>query len=206
MSIESGRHTGWNSDDPNSRLDVFVRGTKVAYFDDTGSDLTLLINGLAVDSGGLVVTAGGVTVSGGGVTITGASTFADDITYSDAWYPTNATTETITADKTLDILDSGKIMLCATDSVQFTLPAMTDSTSAGATYTIINTGADGVGEIAFSPSTGDKIMGPNIAGVDGKDLVNTAATSKKGDMCTVMCDGANGYFVTAITGTWAAQA
>ncbi len=201
MSVESGRHTGWNWDAPNSYLEVFVRGTRVAYFDDTGSDLTLLINGLSVDSGGLTVTAGGVTV-GGGVAVTGNSTFADDITYSNAWYASNSTKETIVADKTLDAEDTGKIFLCATDSTQFTLPA----TEAGLTYTIINTQAsDSSAEIAFSPHSDDKIMGPDIAGVDDKDLINTAASSKSGDMCRIVGDGSLGWYVTEVTGTWAAQ-
>lgn len=202
MSVVGGKHTGWNWNGINSYLEVFVRGTRVAYFDDTGSDLTLLANGLSVDSGGLTVTAGGVTVSGGGAAVTGNSTFADDITFSDAWYPSNATTEVIVADKTLDAEDTGKIFLCATDSTQFTLPA----TEAGLTYTIINTQAsDSTNEIAFSPHSDDKIMGPNIAGVDDKDLINTAASSKAGDMCRIVGDGSLGWYVTDIHGTWAAQ-
>jgi len=204
MTVDSARHTGWKWDIINGYLEVFVRGTRVAYFDDATSDLTLLTNGLTVDSGGITITAGGVT-AGAGIAVTGTTAFTDDVTYSDYFYPANAVVETITADKTLDYLDSGKIMLCATDSIQFTLPAMTDSTCAGATFTIINIGTDDATEIAFSPSTGDQIVGPNIAGVDGKDLINTAATSKSGDMCRVVCDGVHGYFVTDIAGTWAAQ-
>ena len=47
MTNASSRHSGVRWDQANTRLSVFVRGSEVAYFDDTGADLTLLTNGLA---------------------------------------------------------------------------------------------------------------------------------------------------------------
>ncbi|KKM79247.1 hypothetical protein LCGC14_1351800 [marine sediment metagenome] len=47
MTNASSRHSGVRWDQGNTRLSVFIRGTEVAYFDDTGADLTLLTNGLA---------------------------------------------------------------------------------------------------------------------------------------------------------------
>ena len=47
MTTASSRHSGVRWDQANTRLSVFVRGTEVAFFDDTGADLTLLTNGLS---------------------------------------------------------------------------------------------------------------------------------------------------------------
>lgn len=68
---DSSRLRGWKWDGPNGYLEVWVDGTRVAYFDDAANDLRLLTNGLAVDAGGITVTAGGLTVSAGGASITG---------------------------------------------------------------------------------------------------------------------------------------
>jgi hypothetical protein len=60
---------GWKWDADNSRLAVYVDGTEVAYFDDSGSYLTIA-SGLTVTSGGLTVTAGGATITAGGLLVT----------------------------------------------------------------------------------------------------------------------------------------
>ncbi len=47
MTVPGSRYSGVHWDQANTRLSVFVRGSEVAYFDDTSADLTLLSNGLA---------------------------------------------------------------------------------------------------------------------------------------------------------------
>ena len=200
---------GWKWDAANNRLSVYVDGTEVARFDDATDDLRLLVNGLTIDAGGLTVTAdgltvtaGGLTVTAGGITCTGATSFADKLSFSDQVIHAYAKVETIAAAKTLDAEDVGKVFECATDGTIFTLPA----TAAGLTFTIVNTGADGAVGLQASPAAVDKIMGPDSAGVDDKDWINTKATAKKGDMVRLVADGSLGYYVVDQHGTWAAQA
>lgn len=67
---------GWHWDMHNSRLDVYVDNTEVAYFDDSSpyltiaSGLTITAGGATITAGGLTITAGGLTVTAGGATIT----------------------------------------------------------------------------------------------------------------------------------------
>ena len=109
--------------------------------------------------------------------------------------------EVFTADKTLDAQDTGKVLMMNADAKTFTLP----STAAGITFTIINIAEDAAAKLSISPAAADKIQGPDIAGVDDKDLINTKTTQLQGDM-VVLVGGADGWFVAAISGTWAAEA
>jgi hypothetical protein len=234
MLTDTAKITGWKWDAVNTYLEVFVRGTRVAYFDDATRDLTLLTNGLTVDSGGITITAGGLAVTAGVISVDdtttstsgttgsvntlgglgvvkdavvgGNVTVVDRLTYADRLFNTRCYTSTITTDTTVTQSKSGIVILCGTDSCEVALPAMSDGTLQGATYTVINIGTDDATEITISPGTADKIMGADIAGVDNKDLINTGATSKMGDMVTVQCDGTDGWFVTKMVGVWAAQA
>jgi hypothetical protein len=63
----SSRFTGVWIDRENSRLLVYVEGTEVARFDNAGSDLTLLTNGLTITAGGLAITAGGLLIAAGAI-------------------------------------------------------------------------------------------------------------------------------------------
>ena len=91
-----------------------------------------------------------------------------------------------------------------TDAVVLTLPA----TAVGISYNIVNIAVDGGAKLSVSPNANDKIQGPDIAGVDNKDLINTKATQKRGDFVKLIGDGAagGGWFVVDIGGTWAAEA
>ena len=110
--------------------------------------------------------------------------------------------ETLSANKTLDAEDVGKIMEVDTDAVVVTLP----STAVGLFFTIRNIAADGVAKVSIDPAAADKIMGPDIAGVDNKDLINTKATAIKGDYVVIIGDGSLGWYVVDINGTGAAEA
>jgi len=104
--------------------------------------------------------------------------------------------------KTLDIEDCGKCMNVtvghATNVV--TLPAV----AAGFSF-LVRCGATGQ-RVAISPNAADKIMGPDIAGVDNKDQILAAATSKMGDYMFLQYGSADGYLIRAKRGIWAAEA
>ena len=106
--------------------------------------------------------------------------------------------------KTLDYqvtaADNGTVFAIATDAKTFTLPA----TAEGLRYTFINTGADGAVLLKVSPAAADAIH--YITSVDNKAIQNTKATAIEGDFVSLYGDGINGWFVTAIKGTWAKEA
>jgi predicted RecA/RadA family phage recombinase len=110
------------------------------------------------------------------------------------------TFETIAVDKTLDIQDGGKAFIVTVDAKTFTLPA----TAAGlGPMAFINGGVDAAVAINISPNANDKIMGPDIAGADNKDLINTKATAKHWDYVILRPDVAGaGWSIDAIRGTW----
>lgn len=110
----------------------------------------------------------------------------------------------VTADTTLTEADSGKIIIVnAAAAKTLTLPA----TAAGLEFTLQHQVAttSGAGH-AFSPAAADLIRGNGITPADNKDLICTQATSRIGDSCTIVGDGVDGWYVTAITGTWAREA
>jgi hypothetical protein len=113
----------------------------------------------------------------------------------------NMVFEAVADDLTLDVQDVGKALIVTVDAKIITLPA----TAAGlGPIAIINGGADGAIAVTISPNSNDKIMGPNIAGADDKDLVNTKLTAKHWDYVILSPDVAgNGWQIHAIRGTWA---
>lgn len=112
--------------------------------------------------------------------------------------------ETKTDNYTVDAEDAGKVLCIATDAKAFTLPAYAAG-FVGFEITFVNTGASGNNILTISPNSSDKIMGPDIAGTDDKDYINTKATAKRWDYVTLRADGANGWWIVARRGTWAVQ-
>lgn len=106
------------------------------------------------------------------------------------------------ATKTLDAQDTGKVFFVTVTSV-ITLPA---TATALADVTLVCMAAAGTAQISADPAAADKIMGPDLAGVDNKDLINTLATAKRGDYITLTAGHADGYVVNRMKGTWAAEA
>lgn len=106
------------------------------------------------------------------------------------------------ASKTLDIQDVGKVMNMtvghATNVV--TIPA----TAAGLGF-VVRCGTSGQ-RLALSPQAADKIMGPDIAGVDDKDRILAAATSRAGNYCSLEHGSADGYLIRAQQGVWTNEA
>jgi len=114
--------------------------------------------------------------------------------------------ETLTANKTLTVNDSGKVFLIGTDGLTITLP----STVTGLEYTFINIGADGAVGITVEPAAADKLMGSfnqngsmvTMSGTDDKGIVNTKATANNGDALTILGDGDDGWYVKDCNGIW----
>jgi len=111
--------------------------------------------------------------------------------------------EAISANKTLDAEDTGKLFWVDTDAVTVTLPAIADGL--GGTK-IVNGGSFGAVAVTISPQALDKIHGPDITSADDKDLINTKATAKRGDFAVIDLGDADGYVTTAMSGIWARQA
>lgn len=102
---------------------------------------------------------------------------------------------------TVDALDAGKVLHIATDAKAFTLLA----TVAGLRLIFVNDGADAAVALTISPNANDKIMGPDIAGTDNKDQVNTKTTAIHGDYMVLVGDGADGWWIEEMRGTWAEE-
>lgn len=109
--------------------------------------------------------------------------------------------ELITDNKTLDAQDHLKVIEIATDAKVITLPA----TAAGLEFIIRNVGDDGNNIVTVDPNADDKIMGPDLAGVDNKDRINTKATAIHGDWLHLKGDGKLGWLIMGERGTWAAE-
>ena len=117
----------------------------------------------------------------------------------------------VNASRTLTRSESGAIFIIETDTWVITLPLA--STVPGLVYTFINGGADGAAIITLSPNILDGIWGEIAneaqdsapSGANGMDLVNTKATSIKGDRVTIISDGNADWFVIEGVGIWASE-
>ena len=98
---------------------------------------------------------------------------------------------------TVDVQDAGKLF-CVSVDCTITLPA----TAVAVTAAFLCVGAFGTAQITLSPVADDKIMGPNIAGANSKDLVNTKATARRGDFCILRFGHTDGPVVEGLNGTW----
>ena len=97
--------------------------------------------------------------------------------------------------------DIGTLITVDTAAVVIKLPAV----GAGATYTIMNIGADGT-EIHVDPDDADKFCGGcGFAGAldDGDKLTNTGATANKGDYVKIGYFDATGWYIVEMVGIWA---
>lgn len=106
------------------------------------------------------------------------------------------------ANYTVDAEDAGKWIWVDTDAVVITLPAVEGI----AGLRIGNIAAFGVSGLSVSPNASDMIEGPDITAADDKDVINTKATSRRGDYIELGNGDANGWSITRKRGTWARQA
>lgn len=108
----------------------------------------------------------------------------------------------LTASATATPVDSGTMYIAdSTTSVVVTLP----STAVGLQYTLVVGQLTSSGGHAFSPAAADKIMGGGTTAVDNKDIICSAASDRDGDAITVVADGIDGWYITSVSGTWAAE-
>lgn len=98
--------------------------------------------------------------------------------------------------------DNGRVFFVDVADCVFSLPA----TFAGATFRFIVRTLSTVTGCSISPVAADSINGGGLTSVDDKDLINTAASDAEGDAVTLIGDGAEGWYIASITGTWAKQA
>ncbi|MBN1435672.1 MAG: hypothetical protein JW936_01230 [Sedimentisphaerales bacterium] len=117
-------------------------------------------------------------------------------------YFKNRIYETKSDDYTIDAQDTGKVIQIATDAKTLTLTAVAGIV--GCDVVVQNLGADAAVALTLSPNASDKIAGPDIAGGDNKDLVNTKTTAIQGDWLRMVAG--TDWFVKEMVGTWATEA
>ena len=110
------------------------------------------------------------------------------------------TAETVADDKTLDALDTGKLLVITVDAKTITLPAV-----AGLKVRVACGGAYGTIGHAVSPNTNDGVGGPDLAAGDNKDLLLTKATANRGDYVDLEYGDATGWVATRLVGTWTVE-
>lgn len=105
---------------------------------------------------------------------------------------------------TLTPADNGAlVVITGSASTIVSLPA----TQKGLKYTFVLGAVAGSGDgHAVSPAAADKIMGNGFTSADDKDAICSQATDREGDSITLEGDGSLGWYITAVTGTWARQA
>lgn len=108
--------------------------------------------------------------------------------------------ETISDNKTLDALDTGKLFQIDTDAKAITLPAV-----AKMGFRIANAGAYGTVLVTISPNANDGIQPRDLSTVDDKDLLNTKATAQRGDYVDLEYGDATGWTAPKMVGTWAKE-
>lgn len=121
--------------------------------------------------------------------------------------------ETLTTAKTLTVEESGKEFNVATDALVHILPLITTS-NIGMSFRFRNTGADGNNLVTASPNALDAVHGTiaNAAadsvagGVVDKDIINTKATSNKGDWIELTAGALTEWYITSGVGIWASEA
>jgi hypothetical protein len=107
------------------------------------------------------------------------------------------------ASQTLDATQSGQKFVGAVDAV-FTLPAAAAGTK-GVWYDFeCGAVSSGTG-LSLSPNASDHIRGNGLTSTDNKDLINSGASDRLGDMARIYCDGVDGWVIEAIIGTWAKE-
>lgn len=116
-------------------------------------------------------------------------------------YQEFAVREAVTGNFTTDIQDNGKLFWVNTDAVTITLAAVATPLNCK----FVNGGAFGAVAINLSPNASDRIQGPDFAGTDNKDLINTKATARRGDFVKLITGDANGAIVSELRGTWATE-
>jgi len=106
---------------------------------------------------------------------------------------------TITGDTTLSAATHAFHPIVVTSTATLTLPAV----AVGHSYWIINGCKDGT-LLTVSPNASDMFLfdAAGAAGTDDTDIINTAATAKKGDFVKISYGSADGWVIHEMGGTW----
>ena len=107
---------------------------------------------------------------------------------------------TLTGDTTLTAATHGLHPVVITSAATLTLPAV----AIGVSFWLINGCEDGTAALTVSPNANDKFLidAAGGAGTDNKDIINTAATAKKGDYVKLTYGSGDGWTITELAGTW----
>jgi hypothetical protein len=107
------------------------------------------------------------------------------------------------ASQSLQVSSSGTKYVGVADAV-FTLPSLQSSYKG--VWFEFECGAVSAGTgLSISPQSADNIRGNGLTAVNNKDLINSGATDRLGDMVRLYTDGDN-WIIEAIIGTWDKQA
>jgi hypothetical protein len=108
----------------------------------------------------------------------------------------------ITVSETASLVQSGTTFVANhATAIAVTLPP----TQAGLKYTlVVGTVTSSTGH-SFHPDAADKIMGNGLSLADHANIYCTPATDRVGDSITLVGDGSDGWYITAVVGTWAAS-
>ena len=106
---------------------------------------------------------------------------------------------TVAGDNTPASVDNGTMFWFNSDGGTMTLPAIAIGVH---NIRIYNAGAFGTQLMTVDLDGGDMLEGPGITAADGKGLINTKATARRGDRLDVSMVDAIGYSAENVVGTW----
>lgn len=102
----------------------------------------------------------------------------------------------------LVLADVGKVVQVAATPATINLPVI----AVGSLYIIENKGTADGNLLTIHPTAGDTISGGGITPGISKNLINTAATSKRGDRVALFAASTNNWYIHELVGTWAREA
>ena len=111
--------------------------------------------------------------------------------------------ESTAIDKTVDDTDNGKCFWFTADAKKLTLPIVADGVH---DIRMVNVGAFGTQLLTIDLDNGDDLESADITPADGKGLLNTKATARRGDRLDVSHADTAGYTVSNKVGIWAIEA
>lgn len=139
-----------------------------------------------------------------GFRVKNKTTLKGPVQMGDTLYGFRRVVNLAAASQSLTAAQSGQKFVGAVDAV-FTLPAV--ATANKGVWYEFECGAlsSGTG-LSISPAAADHIRGNGLTSVDNKDLINSGASDRLGDMVRIYSDGVDGWVIEAIIGTWAKEA
>ncbi len=202
LLLASGQAVDLNGESGGLIFDADANTKMYASADDVitinvggAADFTIGANTFTALSGSTIATNTiAETTAASGVTIDGVLVKDNTLT---AW---RAAVSSKSANYTVTTADSGTVFVAGAADLVFTLPA----TASGLRYRFVLASAGlstGTG-LSISPAAADKIMGNGFTSADNKDAVLAGSGDREGDCIEVVGDGADGWYITSVIGTW----